>query len=89
LAIIVLALHVFGALQQARNLDHLIHRWRAEYHLTEEQARLIRAMEEDFHGRGDPFLQPAHSMDETREHHRRIAKIMNPEDGERFLKANN
>ena len=44
-------------------------------------------MEQEFHGSGDPFLRPSHTQEETREHHRSIAGVMNPEDGERFYKA--
>ena len=53
----------------------------------EEQARRIRAIEEKFHGSGDPFTRPAHTQAETREHHRAMAAEMNPEDGRRFFRA--
>ena len=73
--------------QQTDSLDRLVQRWRTDYHLNDDQARRIRAMEQEFHGSGDPFLRPSHTQEETREHHRAMAGVMNPDDGERFYKA--
>ena len=79
--------HLITTRNQATSLDNLVQRWRTDYHLNDEQARRIRAMEEEFHGNGDPFFRPAHTREETREHHRAMADVINPEDGERFYKA--
>ncbi|MEO8354007.1 MAG: hypothetical protein ABJF10_27125 [Chthoniobacter sp.] len=85
--IVGFAFHYFATRQQAATLDSEVHRWQSDYHLNDEQVRRIRAMEEGFHGKGDPFLRPAHTPGETRDHHRAMADVMNPEDGERFFKA--
>ena len=79
--------HFITTRQQRAGIDDQINRWRHDYHLTDEQACRIRAIELSFHGSGDPFFRPAHTAAETREHHRSIATQMNPEDGERFFKA--
>ncbi len=79
--------HIFATRQQTSSLDRMITRWRIDYHLSDEQARRIRAIEEQFHGNGNPFLRPAHTLEETREHHRAVAAKMNPEDGARFFKT--
>jgi hypothetical protein len=85
--IVAASVHFVSTRQQRADLDSLIERWRSNYHLNDEQARRIRAMEEDFHGRGNPFLRPAHTQAATRAHHRAMADAMNPEDGARFFKA--
>lgn len=87
LGVILLCIHCEGTRKQTQTLDNLLAQWRTSYHLSGEQARRIRAMEESFHGRGDPFFAPAHTREEITVHHRAIASVMNPEDGERFFKA--
>lgn len=85
-AFFVLVFHFSTTAQQRSSLDDLVNRrWRSDYHLSDEQARTLRKMEEDFHGSGDPFFRPAHSAAETTEHHRQMAAVMNPEDGARFF----
>ena len=79
--------HLDATHQQKTRLDALLKRWRVNYHLNEEQLRRIRGMEEEFHGSGDPFFEPRHTRVETREHHRQMADVMNPDDGERFFRA--
>ena len=79
--------HFVTTRHQRSSLDALFQRWRIDYHLNEEQARRVRAIEEKFHGSGDPFTRPAHTQAETREHHRAMAAEMNPEDGRRFFRA--
>jgi hypothetical protein len=71
----------------AQHLDQTINRWRAEFHLTPEQAERMRAIERNFHGTGNPFTLPSHTAEEVRAHHWEIASVMNPSDGERFLNA--
>lgn len=85
LAVFFLFFHFVTTAQQKSGLDSLVERWRRDYHFTDEQARIIRVMEEDFHGSGNPFFRPAHSAEETTEHHRQMAAQMNPEDGARFF----
>ena len=82
-----LGFHFLTTRHQQASLDAEVQRWRSDYHLNEGQARRIRAMEVEFHGNGNPFFRPAHTQGETREHHRAMAGVMNPEDGERFFKA--
>jgi hypothetical protein len=80
-----LAFHFLTTAQQRSSLDDLLVRWKSDYHLSDEQARTIRKMEEDFHGSGDPFFRPAPTAAETTEHHRQMAAQMSPEDGARFF----
>ncbi len=84
-AVLFLVFHLVTTAQQRSSLDSLVERWKRDYHLTVEQARAIRTMEEDFHGSGNPFFRPSHNAAETMEHHREMAAIMNPEDGARFF----
>ena len=71
----------------AQHLDQTINRWRTDFHLSPDQAERVRAIERKFHGSGNPFTRPARTPAETREHHREIAREMNPEDGARFFQA--
>lgn len=84
-AVLFLGFHFVTTRQQRSSLDALVIKWRKDYHLTDEQARIIRVMEEDFHGSGNPFFRPAPTAAETTEHHRQMAAQMNPEDGARFF----
>jgi hypothetical protein len=85
--VLLLYLHFVSTRQQRIGIDEQIDRWRRDFHLTEVQAQRIRDIEFQFHGSGNPLTRPAHTRDETREHHRAMAAVMNPEDGERFFKA--
>ena len=84
-AALFLVFHFIATAQQRSALDDLVTKWKRDYHLSEEQARRIRTMEEKFHGSGNPFLRPAHDAAETTAHHWEMASVMNPEDGERFI----
>lgn len=86
-AVAALGFHFSATHQQQVAFDELIAKWRVSYHLTDDQARRLRAMEADFHGNGNPFFRPAHTLEETRAHHRQMADVMATEDGERFFKA--
>ena len=66
--ILTVGFHVLTSRQQRIGLDKLTERWRHEYHLTDEPARRVRALEESFHGSGSPFTRPAHTQADTREH---------------------
>lgn len=59
--------------------------WRARYHLTDIQERLAREEEERFHGTANLLERPHHTPEETLAHETAISRLMNPEDGERFL----
>lgn len=84
-AVLFLIFHLLTTAHQRSSLDDLVKKWSRDYHLSEEQARTIRVMEEDFHGSGNPFFRPAHTAAETTEHHEQMAAVMNPEDGARFF----
>lgn len=84
-AALFLVFHFVTTAQQRSSLDDLVVRWKRDYHLTDQQARTIRKMEEDFHGSGNPFFRPAPTATDTTEHHRQMAAQMNPEDGARFF----
>ena len=78
--------HKVATSRQAESLDRQIARWRTQFHLNAEQERLIRRIEREFHGSGSPFARrPNPSEPDVSEHQRAIARIMNPEDGARFL----
>lgn len=81
-------IHFEAALKQRNAIEGNIERWRNVYHLNEGQCLQIRKIERDFHGSGDPFFAPNHNSEDKEAHHRAMASIMSPEDGARFLKAN-
>lgn len=87
LAVIVGWFHFYSSIKTARHLDQTINRWRADYHLSHEQAERIRAIEEKFHGSGNPFFRQAHTPAERIAHHREMANVVGPEQGERFFAA--
>ncbi len=59
----------------------------ATYHLDESQARRLRTLEVEFHGRDKRFgfLVPGDGAGD--EHHRAISQLMSPEDASRFLET--
>lgn len=67
------------------SLSSILSRWRSEYHLTEEQERLIRAEEELFHGGVNPLTRPRRTPEEAEAHRLALGHLMSPEDGARFL----
>lgn len=72
-------------LAQRQNLDRLMQTWKSAYHLSDEQAARIRKIEEDYHGTGNVFSQPTHTFAQLQDHEPSISRVMNPEDGARFL----
>lgn len=72
-------------LAERDSLNRTMRAWQAEYHLSEDQVARIRRIEEDFHGTGNPFTQPAHSIEQLLDHEPSISRVMNPEEAERFL----
>ena len=79
--------HYLTARNQAASLDSLVERWKTDFHLTEDQARRLRRMEEEFHGDGDPFLRPGHNPAETSAHHAAMAEQISAEERQRFLRS--
>ncbi len=79
--------HYYTTTKTTRQLDQTINRWRTSFHLSPEQAERVRSIERTFHGSGNPFTLPSHTAGEVRVHHQEVAAVMNPADGERFLKA--
>ncbi len=69
----------------AKSLNSTIDGWRGTYHLTDAQARRILELEFAFHGTGNQFTKPPHAPNDRREHHRAMAAVMNPEDGNPFF----
>lgn len=67
------------------SLSRILFRWRAEYHLTDEQERLIRVEEERFHGGANPLTRPRRTPEEAEAHRLALGHLMSPEDGARFL----
>ena len=70
----------------SETLTRKLDRWRSAYHLEAAQVNRIRDIEIAFHGNGNFLTKPAHTVEETFNHHREIAAVMEPEDGKRFLK---
>jgi hypothetical protein len=85
IAVVLLCVHLVTTREQSFSIDSAVARWKHEYQLSDEQANRLKKMEFEFHGGGDPFLRPAHSLEETRTHHQKMADVVRPELRERFL----
>lgn len=72
-------------LSHEASLGRILSRWRTEYHLTEEQERLIRAEEERFHGGANPLTRPRRTPEEAEAHRLALGNLMSPDDRARFL----
>lgn len=72
-------------LSHEASLSRILSRWRTEYHLTDEQERLIRVEEERFHGGANPLTRPRRTPEEAEVHRLALGNLMSPEDGARFL----
>jgi hypothetical protein len=77
--------HVATSAQFNNFLEMKLGRMRVEYSLTEAQLGEVREMEIAFHGRGNPFFRPSHTLEEQRAHEIAISKTMSPENAKRFL----
>jgi hypothetical protein len=79
---------VAGMITQRAGLNKQLLQWRAAYHLTDQQAARIREIELKFHGNGNPFTsRDSGTPEENDAHHLEISRVMNPEDGARFVKV--
>lgn len=79
---------VSGMITQRAALHRVLAAWTVTYHLTPEQADRIREIELNFHGNGNPFTsRESGTPEENDAHHLEVSRVMNPEDGARFLKA--
>lgn len=88
LAIPALVLHFSSIHQQTTSISKTVQKWKTTYHITDEQAALIKQIEIDFHGNGSPFsIKPARTRDEKHRHHEEISRLMSPEDGAHFMQA--
>ena len=74
-------------LRHEADLSRTLTRWRAGYHLTVEQERQIRAEEARFHGTATPLTRPRRNAEEAAAQEVALSRLMNPEDGARFLAA--
>ena len=72
-------------IKHAQYVEDDLKRFRARYHLSDEQLRQTRRLEEQFHGSGNPFTLPTHTPEEEHEHLLQHSRAMSPEDGARFL----
>ena len=79
--------HFYSTGKAKLTMQRMLDQMRVEYHLDERQLALISAMEQEFHGTGNPFTRPSRTLDETRQHERAISAVMNPEDAARFLSS--
>ena len=81
-------LHIHSINQQTASISKTVTKWKTTYHITDEQAALIKQIEIDFHGNGSPFsIKPARTRDEKHRHHEEISRLMSPEDGAHFMQA--
>lgn len=79
---------VSGMITQRGALNRQLMQWRASYHLTDQQAARIREIELKFHGNGNPFTsRESGTPQENDAHHLEVSRVMNPEDGERFVEV--
>lgn len=79
--------HCMVTQKHRTHLDKVVAEWKRDYHLTDDQAKRIRTLEQEFHGNGNAFAQRTHTTQDVRAHHEEIAGTMNPLEAERFLKA--
>jgi hypothetical protein len=63
-------------LSHEASLSRILSRWRTEYHLTEEQERLIRAEEERFHGTAYPLTRTRRTPEEAEAHRLALGNLM-------------
>lgn len=85
LATLVIGGAFLSQVHNANALEIQLERWRRDYQLNDEQVTRIRHIELEFHGTGNVFTRPSHTLQETREHQRAIAEVMSPESAQRFL----
>ena len=81
----LLWLHFYTTGKAEQTMWRTLDQMRVEYHLDEQQLERISAMEREFHGSGNPFTRPSHTLGEVRQHELAISAVMNPEDAARFL----
>lgn len=87
---VMLALYctISGMIEERAALHNQMMEWAAAYHLTDDQAARIRQIEAKFHGNGNPFTsRESGTPEENDAHHLEISRVMNPEDGARFLEV--
>ena len=85
---LALFITVSGMITQRAALHRVLAGWTVSYHLTPEQAARIRQIELKFHGNGNPFTsRESGTPEENDAHHLEISRVMNPEDGARFVEV--
>lgn len=88
LGILTLFFHLMCIRQQDAAVSKTVEGWKSNYHLTDDQAAIIKQIELSFHGNGSPFSTKGHpTQKEKHRHHEDISKLMSTEDGARFMKA--
>lgn len=85
LAVIVATAIFESKIKHAKHVEDDLKSLAARYHLNDEQLRETRHLEEQFHGSGNPFTRPSHTLEEKQEHLIKHSRAMSPEDGARFL----
>ncbi len=69
--------HFYWTGRAATALERRLEGWRARHHLTDEQVERVRRLEKEFHGSGNPFNPPAHTIEEERAHSEALREAMN------------
>ena len=81
----LLWLHLYTTGKAKQTMRRTLDQMRVEYHLDEQQLARISGLEWEFHGSGNPFTRPSHTIGEVRQHELAISAVMNSEDAARFL----
>lgn len=88
MAMLALYCTLSGMIEEHAALHNQMMEWTVAYHLTDEQADHIRQIEAKFHGNGNPFTsRESGTPEENDAHHLEISRVMNPEDGARFIQV--
>lgn len=69
------------------HMERTLGNWKSEYHLSGDQFEKIHAEEYAFHETDSWLFRSEHQPEDVLKHDKALSKMMNAEDGERFMKA--
>lgn len=85
-SILILTPFLDQSIKYRQRIDRRIERWKADYHLSDEQARQIRELEQEHHKSESPLSMSSNpTAGEVQAHNQRIAGFMSEADARRFL----
>ncbi len=68
--------HFYWTWKAAASLERRLAGWKRSHHLTDKRVDLVRKIEREYHGSGNPFTPPAHTIEEERAHSEALRKAM-------------